>query len=401
MIEASVRDGIEVSVITTKPDADIGLAGARLFSVPSLDSFISPSIIRGLSLKHLGFDPVSFMHSYRLFKKIRPDVVHIHRTVTLTLSPAMAARLLKIPVVATVYDYFNFCPKETLVDNEGGNCRHPDNADCVSCMGLSGIRGFLKKPFVKIRKRLFMSFLKNAVFHVLSQSSFEILRSYGIGKERISKILQVFPLKCREGASAVQRGLILYVGWIQERKGLHVLLKAMPEILRAYPDARIIAIGAVNRDAYFDIITKLIVDNGLSGHVSILGKKDYAEVSRYMHEAHVVAIPEQWENMSPVVLIEAMCFGRPVVASNIGGIPEFIVDGENGLLSAPSSPPDFAKKIVTILSDEDFARGLGEKARRHIVRLMDEQSIIAEYKKLYREVVDGRWRCAQALGSKR
>jgi glycosyltransferase involved in cell wall biosynthesis len=386
IIEASADIGIDVSVITTKPDTEIMLEKVHFFTVPTLDSYINPNIIRNLSLRHLGFDPVSFIHIYKILKKIKPDIVHIHRTVMLTLSAVKAAQILGIQVIATVYDYFNFCPKETLVNNKGELCCQQNNINCVACMGLTGWSGFLKKPFMYIRKKIFDYLLKDVVFHVLSKSSSNILKTYGINEDRIYKILQIFSIKSCESSSMLKKGLILYVGWIQERKGLHILLEAMPMVFKSCPFAYINAIGVIYQDAYFDKIKKLIKNNNLDEKVSLLGKKDYDEVLAYMKEANVVVIPEQWENMSPVVLVEAMSHGRAVVASSIGGIPEFIIDGENGLLASPSSAEDFARKIIKVLADEDEARNLGGNAREYITRLMDEKRIIEEYKTMYEKI---------------
>lgn len=390
LIEASVRNNMDVSVITTRPDIDAAPQGINFYTASTLDSFISPDLIKNLSLRHLGIDPISFVPIYRHLKKIKPDLVHIHRTVFLTLSAVKAAGMLRIPVVATVYDYFNFCPKETLVDISGSRCGHPDAADCVSCMGFSGAKAFFKRPFVNKRKKIFDRLLKRVCFHVLSQSSYEILRDYGIEEGRIRKVLQVFPLQGYGKPETIRKGTILFIGWMQERKGLHILLEAMPRILEKFPDAHLTAVGAVNSDAYFDRIKKLIEDKNLSRHVDIIGKKEYPEVSELMKKANVVVVPEQWENMSPVVLIEAMFSAKPVVASKIGGIPEFIIDKENGLLAEPSSPYDFAEKIIMLLGNEGEAERLGEKAHNHINSIMNEDKIISDYKSLYRERIENR-----------
>lgn len=401
IIEASTRAGLDVSVITTRSDMDTAFctdkghktvivpAGARWFSVPTLESFINPSVVRILSLKHFGIDPVSFVRIWGLLKVIRPDVVHIHRTVTLTLSAVKAARLLGIPVVATVYDYFNFCPKETLVDDGGKLCTKKSGRKCVDCMGLKGSARLLKRPFENVRKKLFDYLLKNVIFHVLSGSSADILKTYGIGEQRIRRILQIFPLGDLACSKGFKKGLLLYIGWIQERKGIHIVLEAMPEILRHVPFAHVVAIGAINYDPYFDRIKNLIDTHGLAQKVSLFGKREYSEVAVWMREANVVVIPEQWENMSPVVLVEAMCYGRPVVASRLGGIPEFLEDEETGFLADPSSSRDFAAKITRILNDDSLALRFGERACARITGLINEGELMKNYIAMYEDVLAG------------
>lgn len=97
----------------------------------------------------------------------------------------------------------------------------------------------------------------------------------------------------------------------------------------------------------------------------------------------MVVIPEQWENMSPVVLIEAMCHGKPVVASRIGGIPEFVEDGASGLLADPCSPSSFAGCVSSLLLDGARSSAIGAEASRRIRALMDRKTIMLKYRELY------------------
>jgi glycosyltransferase involved in cell wall biosynthesis len=388
LIEASRRSGIDVSVITTKPDTQINHTDFLYFSNPTLDTYFGNRILNSLSLKHFGFDPVSFFYIKRILKKLKPDVVHVHRIVLLTASPVIAARSLGIPVIASIYDYFFFCPKETLVNRKGQLCSVNSKDNCVECMDITGIKGLVVMPFSKVRKKIFNYLFRDVDYHVLSSSSHNILSACGIDDRKIHKIPQIFTLKNKEGSSQTERGLILYIGWIQERKGLHILIEALPEILSRFPDAYLIAIGAINKDAYFDKIQKMISEKGLTEKVNLLGKLDYAEVSVYMDKANVVIIPEQWNNMSPVVLVEAMSMGKPVVASNIGGIPEFVDGGINGLLAEASSQHDFAQKISDILTNKDLAQSLGINARQCITKRLDERELMKSYRKLYEGVLN-------------
>ncbi|TAN43411.1 MAG: glycosyltransferase family 1 protein [Nitrospirae bacterium] len=390
LMVASVRAGIDVSVITTTADSSLTNAGIAHYTAHTMDSFLKTGFARGVKQLVLPFDPLSFVGVYKALKMVMPDVVHLHRVNELGLSVAQCAQMLGIPVVVTIYDYYFFCPKETVVDDEDRKCAVYHGMRCVACMGLAAPR-FLKMLLLGLRRGVFDAFMKNISFHVLSTASAAVLEGYGIEANRIRKILQVFPLQAAvPDNNAVQKGLILYIGWIQERKGLHVLIKAMPSIIKACPDAHLLAIGSIKRDEYFAKIQSLITGSGFPERIVLAGKKDYTEVSEYMGKAQVVVIPEQWENMSPVVLVEAMSFGKPVVASDIGGIPEFVVDEESGLLAEHSSPAAFAGKVIKLLSDDSYAARMGKAARSHIAILMDEERIMRNYITLYDEAINGR-----------
>lgn len=387
VVQALAQRGVDISAITTRPDLkNVTINGiSDLFFVSTVETATGIGAFRSLKQLTFPFDPVSYIEVRKVLRKTRPDVVHLHRINMISLSAALCARKMGIPVVASIYDYYYFCPRETAVDGDGAACTTYHSRVCVECMDIRG-PGFLKRSFLAARRACFDNLLKGVNFHVLSQSSLNILKTYGIDEGRIEKILQVFPMTRDDEPSRTRKGLITYIGWIQERKGFHILLEAMPEIIRTCPEARLTAIGAYNNDAYFDRVRNLIDQKGLAGRVEMLGKRDHAEVTRYVKESNVVVIPEQWDNMSPVVLVEAMSHGKPVVASNIGGIPEFVEDGKSGLLAEPSSSEDFAGKISKVLADEAFSEEISRSAKNHIRKILDEKVIIKDYMNMYRKI---------------
>lgn len=100
---------------------------------------------------------------------------------------------------------------------------------------------------------------------------------------------------------------------------------------------------------YEDLIQSKLRNIPPDKYVVLLGQRKREEIRDLMRSAAVVIVPEQWENMSPLIVIEAMSLSRPVVASNIGGIPELIEDGREGLLAAYQEPADFAKRSASFL----------------------------------------------------
>ena len=222
---------------------------------------------------------------------------------------------------------------------------------------------------------------------VLSESSANILQHYGSEKTKIHVIRQTSLPKEEElrKKETIEQGSILYVGWLQHRKGLHVIIKAMPKILRSVPEAKLYIIGEVTEEdkQYLNELEHLIKREGLENRVLFLGKKPYEEVKEFLRKSQVVVIPEQWENMSPVILVEAMAFAKPVVASRIGGIPEFIDDNRNGLLVEPHNLSDFTKKVVLLLKNGAYAAKIGETASKDIIKLCDQKQSLKKLLDLY------------------
>ncbi|MBI5894323.1 MAG: glycosyltransferase family 4 protein [Deltaproteobacteria bacterium] len=239
-------------------------------------------------------------------------------------------------------------------------------------------------------KWLFDYYYRNIdAFVVLSKSSKNILKKYGIDEKKVNVIHQAFSLKDWEAAepSQIEDNSILFAGWIDEKKGLHILIDAMPEILRKVPNAKLYVLELTSYKEYKNKILKKIDEYGLKDRVFMLGRLSPDEFKEYLKKANVVVVPEQWENMSPVIIAEAMAKAKPIVASRIGGIPEFIEHGKSGLLASHNNPKDFAEKIIHILQDKNKAIEMGKIARQMALEIFDEDDVLNKIVKLYNKVI--------------
>lgn len=167
------------------------------------------------------------------------------------------------------------------------------------------------------------------------------------------------------------RPTILHVGILIPHKGLEVLVKALAIVLKEVPDAQLLVVGSGEETyitaLYMPKVREHIDKLGLGERIHFLGKLPNKEVLRLILKSNVVIIPEQYPNtFGPVILVEAMALGRPVIGSMIGSIPDFISNDENGLLARMDSPEEFAKGIIKILNNPIEASEMGFKARERI-----------------------------------
>jgi glycosyltransferase involved in cell wall biosynthesis len=338
--------------------------------------------ITGIKNRLVSFDLLSFLHLLLLFKKERPQIVHFHKTNQISLCAILAAKISGAKVVLSMYDYWYFCPGAMLIDKEGRLCQKFHGRWCGSCSGVYESR-FLLPVTSLFRKQVFDFFYRFVdAFPVLSQSQGEILERYGLPKDKIFLIRQVFDFEKRK-AGKIKRGTILFAGWIDQRKGLQILIEAMPAILKLNPQARltILEIGQVR--SFKEKILKRIKNLALDTKIEFHGRIPKEEVEKFLEMTEVVVVPEQWENMSPVIIIEAMAMGKAIVASKIGGIPEFIKDNVNGLLAERGNAKDFAEKIAWVLENPQAAEKLGKQAAKDIVKICSQEKILANLLKLY------------------
>lgn len=149
--------------------------------------------------------------------------------------------------------------------------------------------------------------------------------------------------------------LLGFIGRVCEGKGIYHLIEALKALLPREKRLKFIAIGECSED---DIVEKLTALDG--ARVMLPGFK--ADIHNYYQAIDIVALPSLKEGL-PTTIIEAMACGKAVVATNVGGIPEIINDGTNGLLVAPGDEAALVNSIQRLIDDEPLRRRLGEAAQ--------------------------------------
>lgn len=166
---------------------------------------------------------------------------------------------------------------------------------------------------------------------------------------------------------------VLTVGRIvraEPYKGQDLLIAAMPEVLRALPDARLLIVGEGDgKQALVSMAERL----GLDGAVRFAGKLDTADLLRCYREAALFAMPARLEGFG-LVYAEAMAFGLPVLAADRDTSPEIIEHGRTGWLVPPDDSVALARRIIETLSQPKLARAMGQAGRRRFERLFSLQA---------------------------
>ncbi|MBM3471624.1 MAG: glycosyltransferase family 4 protein [Armatimonadetes bacterium] len=134
-------------------------------------------------------------------------------------------------------------------------------------------------------------------------------------------------------------------------------------------------------------VEALILKQGLEGCVTVLGARDDVQV--LLRTADVFVLSSRWEGM-PLAVIEAMMSGLPVVATDVGGVPEAVVDGETGLLVPPGDPAALASALDRLLTDPALRRRMGEAGRRRALEHFTEERMLTETAAVYERVLSGR-----------
>jgi glycosyltransferase involved in cell wall biosynthesis len=194
--------------------------------------------------------------------------------------------------------------------------------------------------------------------------------------------------------------IVLYVGRITESKGIEYLLRAANRVVNEGNWARVLfvlvgpgegfGVRALGASPYMSKISKLVRESGLGEHVRWLGAVKFRDLLQLYRSCEVFVLPTLFEQM-PYVLIEAMAFAKPVVASRVDGIPLIIEDGVNGLLVEPRDEAGLAGQILRLLQDPKARLQLGTQARKSVVERFAWDPIIRAWRQLHERVaVDGK-----------
>jgi len=157
--------------------------------------------------------------------------------------------------------------------------------------------------------------------------------------------------------------ILLTVGRLSKQKGLQFLLRAMPEVLNKFSKVSLALVGAGEDEAALKELTREL---GIQEAVRFLGW--HSEIPEFLKDADLFVLPSLWEGM-PNVILEAMASGVPSVATEVGGTTELVSDGETGFLVPPADSGALARKIISLLKDEELRTRMGrnalERARSH------------------------------------
>jgi L-malate glycosyltransferase len=185
-----------------------------------------------------------------------------------------------------------------------------------------------------------------------------------------------------------QEHIILSVGRLIELKGIRYLIEAMPVVIRADPDARLVIIGTGPEE---ERLVKRVRELFLDDHVQFLGNLPHNKLKPYYQDAVVFVLPSITINGTTeglgVVLLEAMASGCPVIGSNTGGIPDIIDDGENGFLVPEQDPMALAERIVLVLSDAKLKAKFRENGFARIRKSFTWEKISNDFFNVYNQVI--------------
>ncbi|CAN5118800.1 hypothetical protein BH18GEM1_BH18GEM1_06370 [soil metagenome] len=173
--------------------------------------------------------------------------------------------------------------------------------------------------------------------------------------------------------------VMLCIGRLSPEKGFDLVVEAFSGVADRYPSARMVLAGdGPDRMALEQRTERL----GLAERVMFRGMIPPGRVAEILNEATVVVVPSRREGLG-LSAVEAALMARPVVAAEIGGLPEVVLDGRTGLLVRPEDPTSIARAVISLLDDPRRATELGDAARRRALHLFTLARCVDDYDGIY------------------
>jgi glycosyltransferase involved in cell wall biosynthesis len=308
----------------------------------------------------------------------RPDVVHLHN-IYHQLSPSILRPVArrKIPAVMTLHDYKLACPTYQFLDH--GNL-------CQACLGGHFQHAILRRckdgsvaSSAVMAGELFVHTITGAyspvrVFICPSRFLEGRMRAAGVYPRRMRHVPHFIdttdiPVRVSPGTG------VLLAGRLSPEKGVDVAIRAIGEIEGAMLD-----IAGTGPD---EAVLRRLAESIAPGRVRFHGLVDKAEVQRLMLAAAVVVVPSRWYENQPMVVLEALARGVPVVGSDLGGMPELIEPGATGDLVPANDPHALAATLRPYVADPAHGFAMRDRARATIVAEFSPQRHLERIDAMY------------------
>ena len=293
----------------------------------------------------------------KLLERERPNLVFAQNLYPL-LSPSVlvACQNANVPVLMRCPNYRLICPSGLFM-RKGNACElcaggkeywcflNNCEGNVFKSMGYA-LRGFVARQFSLFRDNV-------DVFMVLTEFAKRKLIQNGFPEDRITVIsglanpTRIKPLENRKNG-----GYVGFAGRVSPEKGIDTLLGAA----RKLPDVPFKVAG--NNDRNPNLLKQA------PANIKFIGQLNHESLKEFYAGAKMIVLPSKWYEGLPMVIVEAMLYEKPVISSDLGGLPEIVQHGSTGFLFQHDDVEDFADKIETLWNDPNLCRRMGMTARK-------------------------------------
>lgn len=318
-----------------------------------------------------------------LLDENKVDLVHLH-SIYHYLSPSILLEIKKrkIPVVMTAHDFHLVAPNYLLY-HSGKVCEITKPDRYYKAIAHKCVRDSYSLSLMETAEKYFNKFIikeRNLIDSILVPSLFVKNKfiEYGYPADKLT-VLPFFT-DLPKNKPKNQGMFILYFGGLFKHKGVDFLIRVMKDL----PQIPCLIAGEGPEEYYL----KNMINKNKVKNVKLLGYQNQSELDGLISSSQFTVMPSLWYEGFGMVNIEANAYGKPVVASKIGGIQEVIKDRVNGLLCEPGNRKDFSEKILTLWKNNNLRINLGRQGRKIVEAKFNRESHFRSLTAVYKRVIN-------------
>ena len=302
---------------------------------------------------HIAYSKEAYKNMKSLCAEEKPDLVIlnlVHKQITCSIIDAIKDVNPNIKIIWTMHDLITICPSYTMLDGQGNICEkciHGEFKNCFKnkCIHGSTLMSYLSYYEAKqIKKHKWYD--KVDLFVCPSDFYKKKLEESGYIKSNIVWMRNPLSLDTKYELNDHDDGYILYFGRLSKEKGVKTLIDSMKDI-----NYKLIILGTGPID---DELHEYVKNNNIS-NVEFKGFQQGEALTNYIRNARCVVLPSKWYENGPYSAMETMALGKPLIVSNLGGLPELVEDTKNGYIYKSKEELKDKIQLMIDLSKEDYS----------------------------------------------
>jgi glycosyltransferase involved in cell wall biosynthesis len=321
----------------------------------------------------------------RLLDDYRPDLVHLH-LFQHQISPSILPEIKKrgLPVVYTAHDLKSVCPNYKM-RTQGRVCESCKPHRYYQCLLKKCVKDSYLKSLLNTLEMYVHLWMKyyDCIDLFITPSKFyhDKLIEFRFEPRKVVHV----PNFVDETAFVPKYShepYFIYLGRLSEEKGILTLVDAMRNVTGG--ELRIIGTGPLESE-----IRERIESHHLR-NVRLLGFRSRDEIEKLLRDSMFSVVPSEWYENGSISLLESLACGKPVIGADIGGIPEHLAHGEDGLLFRSTDSTDLSEKINWLLANPRELIRMGKNARNKVDTFYSQKAHVDKIIQLYSSVLNGR-----------
>ncbi len=365
------RRGHQISVITlsenrkpyTEKIDDITIYRIAPFNLyPACEFQNKPLILKPLVHTIDIWNPSSYAAINKILCMEKPDIVHINNFKGISLSAFDSVKRANLPCIFTIRDYSLICPRATLLRASNKIC----NCTNIFCLTYKNAQNLLISgkvdAFIAPSKFIVQKMKEHAFF--------------------VNLTANILPTGINLNSASISKKYhninILYLGALNENKGTHILIQAFNKL-----NHKNVTLNIVGKGPAESSLKELAGNNP---NIIFHGFLSIDEKNNLLTKMNIAVVPSLWYDNGPAVVYECFNYSIPIIGSNIGGIPDLVNHGSNGMLFEPGNIDELMSILQLLIKDlallENLERGAFAASRNY-----DIADHVSKLEKIYQSMI--------------